>query len=392
MFKNPVSALLFIVIFPLFLGCTDQEELRKRFARSLVKDADEYTGNWYEKTVSKYGETKVEVSGTEKDFGLIPADMQGSWEFTIRNVGDNPLRLRENGKTCKCTDLQFPKEMPPNSESTVTVHFKTLGLLRNEMFDHSAALITNDPSNKELRFTIKGKIGTDYFVAPASGLFSRLMPDYSKKTETITFASEQWDSIEVKDIETSFGDLMNVSPVETPNAFATKYEVKPSTVTKTFKLTLSGGLDIGDFTGWIRAKIHGGGEVHDFEIPIIGKVVRRISIKGSSDVLSSDGVVDLGRIDAGIGKIQRFMLNVNDPEKEISISSVEAYPASVSARLLPINANASKRGLYQLELKIDENAETGLYLKEDEYARITIVFEHPRIKPVDLKLSYYVSE
>ena len=64
--------------------------------------------------VESVGTPKAVVESQEFDFGVLEPDSSGEHEFTIRNEGDAPLKLRFGGKTCKCVGFEItPREVPP---------------------------------------------------------------------------------------------------------------------------------------------------------------------------------------------------------------------------------------------------------------------------------------
>ena len=104
------------------------------------------------------GRAKVEVlGGTEFDFGVMLRNAKSSHEFSLKNVGDIPLRLRVLGSTCKCTVGTLDQDTLDPGEST-TVKLEWTAKTNSGTFSQSADIKTNDPDLTELKLTVRGQV------------------------------------------------------------------------------------------------------------------------------------------------------------------------------------------------------------------------------------------
>src|SRR5262245_19382233 len=63
---------------------------------------------------------RIEVDEPNFKFGAMQRGTHKSHEFTIRNIGQSPLKLRVGGTSCKCTLGEVSeKPLPPNETTKV---------------------------------------------------------------------------------------------------------------------------------------------------------------------------------------------------------------------------------------------------------------------------------
>jgi Protein of unknown function (DUF1573) len=92
------------------------------------------------------------------DYGTIPHNADGYRSFKFKNVGKEPLIIKDAKGSCGCTVPTAPKEpIQPGQESEIKVHYATD---RVGMFIKNVTLNTNaNPPVKIL--TIKGNVLPD---------------------------------------------------------------------------------------------------------------------------------------------------------------------------------------------------------------------------------------
>jgi hypothetical protein len=133
---------ILMIAIPLFWisGCGGDPEAQAR------KGGDEI---WFEATVHDYGE--------------IPRDGDGSWEFRFRNIGQQAIVINRVRTTCGCTVPSWPREpIEPGGSGDITVEYNTAqtGAFQKSVYVYSSA------ANSPVRLQIKGKV----VAAPESGL------------------------------------------------------------------------------------------------------------------------------------------------------------------------------------------------------------------------------
>src|SRR5262245_36163685 len=93
---------------------------------------------------------------TEFDFGNMNPHSTARHDFTIRNTGTAPLKLRVGSTTCNCTVSDVAdKEVAPGASTIVAVQWTTADL---SPFGQTATIYSNDPNHKSIDFVVKGKV------------------------------------------------------------------------------------------------------------------------------------------------------------------------------------------------------------------------------------------
>jgi hypothetical protein len=122
------------------------------------------------------------------------------------------------------------------------------------------------------------------------------------------------------------------------------------------------------------------------ELPLQGKVLRRLSVYGPT--ITTDGVVEMGRLNEGDGKTVKLLLKVRDSQVDLKIREIETTPDFIQVRVEPHQTKSKKKlGLYNLYIEVPTDAPP-FRLPPERMAQLRIEFDHPRIHslqlPVDL--------
>lgn len=89
------------------------------------------------------------------DFGTIPYNGDGSYEFKFKNTGKNPLIISNCQTSCGCTVSEWPKDpIAKNGEGSIKVKYATT---RVGPFTKTVT-VTSNSSNSPLVITIKGTV------------------------------------------------------------------------------------------------------------------------------------------------------------------------------------------------------------------------------------------
>lgn len=89
------------------------------------------------------------------DFGTIPYDGNGTYEFEFKNVGKEPLVLSDVHSTCGCTTPKWPKEPIKKGEKgkiTVIYNTKIMGTFTKPVY------VTSNAKTSKVTLTIKGTV------------------------------------------------------------------------------------------------------------------------------------------------------------------------------------------------------------------------------------------
>lgn len=130
--RSYTTGYLAVVLFVL-AGCND------RSPETKAKDQGQEL--WFEEV--------------EHDYGEIPQDSDGSWSFSFKNLGDEPIMINRVRSTCGCTVPSWPKEpVEPGETGDITVIYNTAqtGTFAKAAFVYSSA------ANSPVKLQIKGRV------------------------------------------------------------------------------------------------------------------------------------------------------------------------------------------------------------------------------------------
>lgn len=92
------------------------------------------------------------------DFGIAPHGTKGTHDFVVKNTGEAPLQIKIGQKSCQCTLAKESNDsIPPGGEAKVTLSWEIKAHVVR--FEHFAKLHTNDPTQQEIQFKIRGVVG-----------------------------------------------------------------------------------------------------------------------------------------------------------------------------------------------------------------------------------------
>lgn len=64
------------------------------------------------------------LQGTEHDFGDIPRHRPVRWEFTFKNIGQEPVVIETVRTSCGCTAADWPEEpIAPGETSKIAIEY-----------------------------------------------------------------------------------------------------------------------------------------------------------------------------------------------------------------------------------------------------------------------------
>jgi hypothetical protein len=92
---------------------------------------------------------------TTHDFGTIPYNGDGTFEFKFKNTGKSPLIISNCQASCGCTVPEWPKDpINKNGSGVIKVKYNTT---RVGAFQKTVT-VTSNSSNSPLVITIKGTV------------------------------------------------------------------------------------------------------------------------------------------------------------------------------------------------------------------------------------------
>ncbi len=158
MVKHSIVFILFSFI--VITGCQKVEEQQNN--QSLIqteKEVNNATNSKQDSQTEGTGDTKVTKIEFEKDnhdFGLIKEGEKVSHVFKFKNVGTEPLVIKNVKPACGCTTPDWTKDpVPPGGEGKIEVSFDSQG--RTGIQNKSVEVFANtDPEVHTLKF--KGEV------------------------------------------------------------------------------------------------------------------------------------------------------------------------------------------------------------------------------------------
>ena len=331
---------------------------------------------------------RVELAERRFDFGIVDPLRTHRHTFEVRNSGTVPLTLKSNGATCKCLALEVRDDtVPPGGSGNVEVIWEAQDT--QEPLRQRVSLATNDPNAQIVDLEITGKTQIVLAAEPPTLSAARIRPGKKTKIATI-IVSRVWDAFTIDALQSSLtgvewtlapADPVQLKTFEAKSGWRLEVTLPADLPTGSFRETLT-------FAARPRRKANeAASETHEplvREIPLEGTVTGRLSVYGKD--MRSWGIIEAGTIDWQRGYQTDLTIKVNDAERELVATRIETFPKFVEATLEP-QAAADKPGLYRLKLRIPPDGRPGAY-QGDRQGKITISFDHPRLKSVELPIEF----
>lgn len=157
---------------------------------------------------------KVSVQQLSYDFGNILQGKTVSHDFVVANNGGDLLVIEKVSASCGCTAAEpDKKELAPGESTKIKVSFNSTGRIGKQ--EKNVFVYTNDPENKEIKFTFSGNIVDnpegEKKIEQAKIHFSESQYDFGVVKEgkivehTFKFKNAGKTTLEIKDIKTSCG-------------------------------------------------------------------------------------------------------------------------------------------------------------------------------------------
>lgn len=339
---------------------------------------------------------RLRSKGTTYDFGQMDPYAIGEHRFIIYNDGEAPLILQNRRSTCKCTVSDVPAEpILPGQSAEVAVKWQTS--TNNRRFHESASVETNDPDTPELRLTVTGRVLVHVGADPPELTLPAIKPDEQSSVTTIV-SSQVWQAFHLSDLQSSLDGI--------------QWQIEPADSTDLERLNALSGIRLtarlpqslaqGDFVHWVRFRVvpeldRDGSPMSSvpsvddeqltFELPLRGKVLRRLSVYG--DGIDATGTVRLGAIPATKEYRHRLWLKVRDDDRQLHLKNSIANPDFLRAEIKPHVSRGTELGLYQLEIVVPHDATVGRH-QGPHAGTLTLAFDHPRIPELRLHVDFAV--
>ena len=97
---------------------------------------------------------KAQVPETTFDFGEIFEDRELTHTFTIKNIGDALLEIKDIDSDCACTAADSDRRIPPGGQGRIKLTIAPYSVLRQ--FAKKTKVFFNDPDQRQVVLTMKG--------------------------------------------------------------------------------------------------------------------------------------------------------------------------------------------------------------------------------------------
>ncbi|MGD8452924.1 MAG: DUF1573 domain-containing protein [Phycisphaerae bacterium] len=226
------------------------------------------------------GQAKIEISGTDFDFGEIWQGTPPEREFTVKNVGTAPLILNLR-TTCGCTAASKPRTpLPPGETTSFTIRYDAR---RPGPASKKVIITTNDPEQSQVIIPVHGTVKAIVDAQPSDRIAMHRLDADSHETVTITLKStvDKPMNLKVKEGQNFTPFDIQLKELEPGR----KFELKATTVpplrngTNHINVVLETGLE----------------EVPTLSIPVFASVQPRVSLTPSRVFMSSDSKAESRR-------------------------------------------------------------------------------------------------
>lgn len=274
---------------------------------------------------------KAVIDNPVHQLGNIETHTSHSHTFVIRNEGDAPLVLTNNGTTCQCTlsDLE-DVTVEPGGQHEITLTWKPDH--PTDKFSKGANIGTNDPNRPTIGLRGEAKV-SGVLEAQPSGVWSvgSLFKDKASHFEGTIFSRVK-DKIEVLELTADNPKVeLSSEPIEDKEKLA---ELNAKCAHK-IKVKVLPGIPIGDFTSYINIKVDAKGEM-DMKFEVRGRRSGPYLIQGPSNWVASHNLIDFKRFPASEGKtikLTMYLEKVDEFKEPLEIIEQTADPDFIQIKI-----------------------------------------------------------
>lgn len=158
-----------------------------------------------------YGQFVV-VGDTVHNFGVMEHMQSGSHEFKVRNDGQAPLKMvaLKKDQTCQCTLGSLGQDgLKPGEETVVKLSWTIKN--PSTLFEHSAAIRTDDPKNPITTFRVRGLVGKRLAVKPSNEINLGTLSEKDPTERSVFVYSETVDAFKITKFEPTNPKLIIVA-------------------------------------------------------------------------------------------------------------------------------------------------------------------------------------
>lgn len=192
------------------------------------------------------------VDNTNADFGTYPANQAKEHVFTLKNTGDQPLKIINIRTTCGCSETRLDKdELAPGSTAKLTAVIKA-GSIAGP-YSKNVFVESNDPKQRFLMLLFNGNAIPLVTVKPQDKIYAGTLPvNQQWKQEFLLDATQSgvvFGNAEIRGMSGADATLVPVGKQQFKLAVTLKASSKPGV----FNLQVL--LPVKNPTGWKPVEI-----------------------------------------------------------------------------------------------------------------------------------------
>lgn len=151
---------------------------------------------------------RVEVPVTVHDFGKVREDMALNHAFTVRNRGDQDLKILEVDPDCACTVPNYDRVIAPGQEGKINLELKPFSVVH--AFKKVTTIRFNDSQQKSVKLVLRGEAAKSLEILPSHVIRLRGAPE-DNLTAQVRFVSHLPFPWEITKFHNSLPDKIEVS-------------------------------------------------------------------------------------------------------------------------------------------------------------------------------------
>ncbi|MDO7690296.1 MAG: DUF1573 domain-containing protein [Pirellulales bacterium] len=300
------------------------------------------TGAFATRSANSSGPRPVaQISETTYNFGRVSLGGTGSHAFVVRNVGTAPLLITKGTTSCTCTVSDFEGEGEGKNSRTIsagdeiTVRIEWTGKGEGGPFRQRATILTNDPNQPEIAFSIEGTVIPTWKAEPNGIVVSGISANAASQAEVkiYTFSDQLPRLSNCRIADDSFADRIVVE-----NRPLTQDELQEEPEAKGgffLSLDIASGLPLGKIRTSVEASFSLGEEKITAVVPIEGIVSGDLMLVGRKWDRNSNAL-RLGTVSDQTGLTTKIFLTAKGEfRNKVQPRVVDIVPEGLTVKIDP---------------------------------------------------------
>jgi len=130
------------------------------------------------------GTPRMEISGTDWNFGEAWQGAPLKHDVTIKNVGDAPLEILKVKTSCGCTTpTKVKSPLVPGESDVMTISYNSAKRIGRA--NQTITVETNDPTQRSVAIKLRGTVKPVYAIEPRDGLIFGQLPRKSAQSREV---------------------------------------------------------------------------------------------------------------------------------------------------------------------------------------------------------------